>query len=412
MRALSIDTVDDLTVDDVSSTSRRDAFATFQATPMPSAKDEAWRYAELTLDLDSLALADAAGGPMPPGDFASAVSDSAGRAVIVDGLISDLTAGEDGIIHRGFGPVVVPARVDKLAAARRAFAVEGVAIDVPSGATIDSPFVVDIQSTVTGSIAFPSISVGLGTDAEASVIVLHRSPDGIDAVSVPEIVVDVGDMSRLRLTSIQVHGDSCVSVSHQRARVGRDATFRGGEVGLGGRFARVDYGVDLVGQGSSAEIVGLYFGEHEQTLDYRLVMNHIGRSTSSDVFLKGAVEDDSSSVFTGLLRIEEGAVRTSAFETNRNLVLSPGATAHSVPNLEILCDDVVCGHASSVGPLESEHLYYLMSRGLSRERAERVLVRGFFAEVIQRLPAPRLADPISRAVNRRFTEAQVEGRVG
>jgi Fe-S cluster assembly protein SufD len=116
-------------------------------------------------------------------------------------------------------------------------------------------------------------------------------------------------------------------------------------------------------------------------------------------------------VFTGLLRIEPHAFRTSAFETNRNLVLSPGAKAHSVPNLEILCDDVVCGHGSSVGPLEEEHLYYLESRGLSKRRAERVLISGFFSEIVGKLPVEGLAEPLLDVVTRRFAQAQEEGRV-
>src|SRR5690606_9808044 len=191
----------------------------------------------------------------------------------------------------------------------------------------------------------------------------------------------------------------------------RDATGRVGEVGLGGKVGRLDLVVDLVGAGSSSEVVGLYFGRNEQILDYRMVINHIGRNTSSDVFLKGAVEDQAESVFTGLLRIEKDALRSSAFETNRNLVLSEHAKAHSVPNLEILCNDVVCGHGSSVGPLEDEHLYYLQSRGIRRERAERMLIRGFFTEVIDRLPIDIVAGPIQDAVFSRFVEAQEEGRL-
>jgi Fe-S cluster assembly protein SufD len=127
--------------------------------------------------------------------------------------------------------------------------------------------------------------------------------------------------------------------------------------------------------------------------------------------LKGAVEDDAQSVFTGLLRIEKDATRTSTFETNRNLVLSENAKAQSVPNLEILCNDVICGHASSVGPLEGEYLYYMQSRGLSRVRAERLLIRGFFQEVIDRLPVEGLGGPVAEAVFRRFVTAQEEGRV-
>jgi Fe-S cluster assembly protein SufD len=179
-----------------------------------------------------------------------------------------------------------------------------------------------------------------------------------------------------------------------------------GEVGLGGALARLDLGVDLAGQGASSDVVGLFFGHRQQTLDYRMTITHQGRNTTSDVLLKGAVEDKAQSIFAGLVRIEKGAIRSSSFETNRNLVLSPDAKAHSIPNLEILCDDVMCGHGSSVGPLEEEHLYYLQSRGLSTERAERLLVRGFFREVIDRLPVHGLDDQVAAVLERRFAASQ------
>ncbi len=130
-------------------------------------------------------------------------------------------------------------------------------------------------------------------------------------------------------------------------------------------LARLDLAVNLDGHGSATEVVGLFFGHRDQTLDYRMVLNHRGEKSSSNVLLKGAVEDSARSVFSGLVRIEKNANGASAFETNRNLVLSADAKANSIPNLEILCDDVVCGHGSSVGPLEEDHLYYLGSRGIS-----------------------------------------------
>jgi Fe-S cluster assembly protein SufD len=182
-------------------------------------------------------------------------------------------------------------------------------------------------------------------------------------------------------------------------------------VGLGGDLGRLDLAVNLEGDGASSEVVGLYFGEGSQTLDYRMVINHLGKGTSSEVFLKGGLEDDSQSIFTGLLRIEKDAEKTSTFETNRNLVLSENAKAHSDPNLEILSNDVICGHASSEGPLEEDHLYYLQSRGLRKERAERLLIRGFFTEVIDRLPIAGLAEPVSTEVFSRFVQAQEEGRL-
>ncbi len=282
---------------------------------------------------------------------------------------------------------------------------------MPAGAAVRDPFVIDLQAMTPGAASFPHISVRLGENAEASVVVVYRSAPGASLLMVPEIDLDLADGANLRFLTVQNMDHAATTVTHQRVHIGRDATGRIGEVGLGGDFARLDLTVELEGDGCSAETVGLYFGEGDQTLDYRMVIRHSGKNTSSDVFLKGAVEDQAQSVFTGLLRIEKDAVRTSTFETNRNLVLSEGAKANSVPNLEILCDDVVCGHGSSVGPPDENSLYYMQSRGLSRPTAERLLIKGFFQEVIDRLPIGGMEEPISTEVFRRFVTAQDEGRV-
>ena len=284
-------------------------------------------------------------------------------------------------------------------------------IEVPAGTAVASPLVVEVQGSTPGTASFPHIEVAVGPNAEASVLVVYRSASGQRLLSVPEVDLKVADGGNLRFVSLQAMDAAASNVVHQRVHLARDANSRIGEVGLGADLGRLDLGVNLEGDGSSSEVVGLYFGEGSQTLDYRMVINHIGRSTSSDVFLKGALEDSAESVFTGLLRIEKDAQKTSTFETNRNLVLSENAKAHSVPNLEILCDDVVCGHGSSVGPLEEDHMYYLQSRGLSKERAERLLIRGFFTEVIDRLPISGLSDQVSAAVFDRFIRAQAEGRL-
>jgi Fe-S cluster assembly protein SufD len=274
---------------------------------------------------------------------------------------------------------------------------------------VEAPLIVEVQGVAADTASFPHISVRVGTNAEARVLVVYRSAEGRRLLMVPEVSLDVSDGGNLRFVAVQNVDHAATTVVHQRVRLGRDSTSRVGEVGLGGDLGRLDLGVTLEGDGASSEVVGLFFGEGSQVLDYRMVVNHVGRSTSSDVFLKGALEDASQSVFTGLLRIEKDARKTSTFETNRNLVLSENAKANSVPNLEILCDDVICGHASSVGPLEEDHLYYLQSRGLHRERAERLLIRGFFAEVIDRLPIGDIAGPVSDEVFSRFLHARKRG---
>lgn len=390
------------------------AFALFEALDEPSGAEEDWRYVDFDLPFSTLQPALEPGPPLSPGPFHDSIGEVSGRVVIVDGHV--MTAESDAadlvrLADSAEGESKVPADHNKLAAAHTAFATDGISIEVPEGRRVGTPIVVEVQGVTSNTASFPHISVSVGSNAEASVLVVYRSAEGARLLMVPEVGIDVGDGGNLRFVAVQGLDHAASNVVHQRVRIGRDATSRIGEVGLGGDLGRLDLVVALEGDGASSEVVGLYFGEGSQTLDYRMIINHSGRNTSSDVFLKGALEDDSQSVFTGLLRIEKHAQKTSTFETNRNLVLSDNAKAHSVPNLEILCDDVICGHGSSVGPLEQDHLYYLQSRGLSKPRAERLLIRGFFTEVIDRLPIDGIAAPVSDEVFRRFVTAQEEGRL-
>jgi Fe-S cluster assembly protein SufD len=393
------------------------AYQVFTGLDEPTGAEEDWRYVELDLRFDELNPVGAPGAPLDPGPFVASLPERSGHVLIVDGSILEISS--DIASVKRFSELdtdpgvlgLVPVDLNKLAAAHAAFAGDGVLVELDRGVVMETPLVVEIQASTAGTASFPHLMVRVGENAEARVVVVYRSADGARLLMVPEVDLEVGDGGRLRFLSVQGLDHAASTVVHQRVVLGRDATSRIGEVGLGGKLARLDLGVSLVGNGSSSEVVGLYFGEGDQTLDYRVVIDHEGKNTTSDVFLKGAVEDDAQSVFTGLLRIEKDATRTSTFETNRNLVLSENAKAQSVPNLEILCNDVICGHASSVGPLEREHLYYLQSRGLTRERAERLLIKGFFQEVIDRLPIEGLEAPVSEEVFRRFVTAQEEGRV-
>jgi Fe-S cluster assembly protein SufD len=393
------------------------AYQVFAALEEPTGAEEDWRYVDFDHRFSELAPVTSAGVALEPGPFVTSLPERSGRVLIIDGEVVEHNSNV-ALVHRfsdldldpGFAGMV-PTDHNKLAAAHAAFSSDGARVELKSGTVMEEPLVVEIHATTDGTASFPHLQVVVGENAEASILVDYRSADGARLLLVPRVDLEVGDGGRLRFLSVQGLDHAATTVVHQRAVLGRDSTSRIGEVGLGARLGRLDLGVSLVGDGSSSEVVGLYFGEGDQTLDYRMVIDHQGRNTTSDVFLKGAVEDDAQSVFTGLLRIEKDAARTSTFETNRNLVLSENAKAHSVPNLEILCNDVICGHASSVGPLESDHLYYLMSRGLTRERAERLLIRGFFQQVIDRLPIAGLGEPVSDEVFRRFVTAQEEGRV-
>jgi Fe-S cluster assembly protein SufD len=367
------------------------AFATLE---MPSDRAENWRYVQPGIVLDEFGLPEAAGTALPPALPLPAVA----GAVSVDGRTVSATSGA-GVTVTGWtaqtDPGDPPAIADRFEALHEAFACDGVVVEVPRGVRPDGPVVIDLQAATTGAAIMPRVRIVAGGTSEIAVVVHERSPDGLVALVVPRFEIEAGDGARVRLTVIQEWGDSTTAIARHNFVAGRDATVGLAEAGLGGRFSRLHLTVDLVGHGSAAEVVGAYFGDGEQTLDYRYFLRHAARGTTSEMFLKGAVAGESRSVFSGLIRIEPEGQKTSAHQTNRNLVLSEGAEAHSVPNLEILADDVRCGHGSAVGPLDEEQRYYLMSRGLDQGRADRLQVKGFFEEALLRFPDRRL-EPMLR----------------
>ena len=370
-----------------------DAFA---AMEMPSEQAENWRYVHPDIVLDEFAIAATPGTPLPS---TLPIPASAG-AVNVDGRTVSATSG-DGVAVSAWSadtdPGDAPAISDRFEAMHEAFASDGVIVEVPRGSRVAPTVLIDLQAVTSGVAVMPRLRIVAGGSSEIAVVVHERSPDGVPALVVPRFEIDAGDGSRVRLTVIQEWGDATAAVARHHFVARRDSMVGLAEAGLGGRYSRLHLTVDLIGDGSGAEIVGAYFGDVEQTLDYRYFLRHAARGTTSQMFLKGAVAGESRSVFSGLIRIEPSGQKTSAHQTNRNLVLSEGAQAHSVPNLEILADDVRCGHGSAVGPLDEEQRYYLMSRGLDRQRADRLQVKGFFEEALLRFPDRRL-EPMLRAL--------------
>ena len=405
---------------------RRTALDYYEKLPMPSSVEEMWRYLDLDFDIADYAMVDRPGEAHELGvGIAAALSDTAGSLLIADGHVvgaesadervsfgsirSTLAADPD--LLEPYVGVALAADLDKFAAAHAAFGGDGAALVVPRGVVVEKPFFVDVQATANGSVSFPHITLSVAESAQASVVLRYRSDDDIDALVVPQLELNVGANAQLKVTVVQHWGRGTRSISHLRGIVGRDANLHLGEAGLGGLLSRLYLTVDLEGNGSSANVVGAYFGDESQTLDYRYTMHHQGVNTNSDMFLKGAVQDEALSVFTGMIRIDEDAQKTDAYQTNRNLILSDGASAQSVPNLEILANDVRCGHGSTMGPLDEEQRYYLMSRGLDELRSNRLLVHGFFNEALAKFPEPAIADVVTSWIDAKYRAAQEAGRV-
>jgi len=283
-----------------------------------------------------------------------------------------------------------------------AFLAGGAFVKVPRGVAIERPIVVLHWSEGDGLTSFPHTLVVAEDGSEVTVFDRYGSTDtGVGTTghlvdAVVELVI--GENAHVRYLSVQEHGPRTWQVALQRAHLGRDASLRSSVVALGGAYARLRSESLLAGSGAESDLTAVYFGDGDQMLDFRTLQDHDAPNTRSDLLFKGAVEDTAQSVYSGLIRIRRDAQKSVAFQTNRNLVLTEGAEAKSVPNLEIEADEVKCSHASTVGPVDDDQLYYLATRGVPPEEAERLVVLGFFDDVFDRLPVPSLVAPLRRSV--------------
>ncbi len=292
-----------------------------------------------------------------------------------------------------------------------AFLAGGAFVSVPAGVVVEDPILVLHWCEGDGRASFPHTVVSVGERAQATVLDRFGSPETdhlVDAVT--ELLV--GDDAHLRYLSVQEHGSRTWHLGLQRAVIGRDATLRSSAVALGGDYARLRSESLLRGERGESDQLAVYFADGNQMLDFRTLQDHDAPRTRSDLLFKGAVEDQARSVYSGLVRLRESAQKSNAFQTNRNLVLTEGASAESIPNLEIEANDVKCSHASTVGPIDDDELYYLESRGIPPAEAERLIVLGFFDDVFARLPVSALSRGLRRSVVEKLEHRHRTGGAG
>jgi Fe-S cluster assembly protein SufD len=262
-------------------------------------------------------------------------------------------------------------------------------VRVAKGHVIADPVVVVHWVDADGAAVFPRTIATVEENAQARLVEIVASTD-VPALVVPVTELEMEAAARLGYVNLQTLGAQAWQIGLQASRIGRDADLVSQSVAFGGDYARVRTDSTLAGKGGSSRLLAVYFGEGRQMHDFRTMQAHAGPKTVSDLLFKGAVADLSHSVYSGLIRIDKGAVGSNAFQTNRNLVLGEGAHADSVPNLEIEESDVRCSHASAVGPIDEEQHFYLESRGVPPEVADRLITLGFLDEVLERTPVPSL----------------------
>jgi len=292
------------------------------------------------------------------------------------------------------GSALVPS--DRVSARAFSAFADAAILTVPAGFSSSRPAVVSVRGDDASLATAGHVVVRLEPNSSA-VVVLDYTGSVTYADNV-EFVVDEG--ARLSVVSVQGWGDDAVHLSHQHALVGKDASIFHTAVSLGGALVRMVPSVRFAGPGGNAELRGLYFADAGQHLEHRLFVDHAEPNCTSRVTYKGALQGEGAhTVWIGDVIIRPTAVGTDSYESNRNLVLTDGTRVDSVPNLEILTGEVTrAGHASTSGRLENMHLFYLMARGIPLGEARRLVIRGFFGELIGKIEVPELRERISGAI--------------
>jgi Fe-S cluster assembly protein SufD len=385
--------------------SRADALAAYERLPIPDTSEEHWRFTNLSGfdpgQFDS--------GTVPRNESVTAMLDLdvAGYATVTERGI-DISQTPEGV---RFEPL--PEDFDRLyslvgwdekfAAHNAALWKHGLLVVVPKGVQVEKPLYVRIA--VTGQ-TFWRLVVVAEEGARASLIEEYASPASDTAAysnAVTELFVEPN--AKLEYVSLQNLSNETWHFASHHARVERDGELDWVAGGFGSKKGKTRIQNDLNGRGATSRVTGAYFADGEQHLDYDTFQEHIAPDCESDFAFKGALRDHATAVWRGMIRVEPNAQKTNAYQECRNLMLSPTTHAVPIPGLEILANDVRCTHGATVGRVDREDLFYLMSRGLKRSEAERLIVRGFFQDVLDRIELEPVREAVTAALEARIPQA-------
>ncbi|MGD0167677.1 MAG: Fe-S cluster assembly protein SufD [Gaiellaceae bacterium] len=385
--------------------SRAAALERYHELTLPTTSEEGWRFTDLTgFDPDAYELA----GEARPAAIAPLFElELFGSARIDEGGVEILGA-PAGVV---FAPLkqndkrvgrLVKAD-DKIAAANAAFWKHGLLVEAPAGVELAQPLYVRIESTVpTGSLPTRLLVVA-GENSRFTLIEEHVSAaEDLDALTNCVVEIHLGAGAKLELISVQRLSRESWHFARQHARLDRGSELDWVYTGLGSKKSKTWISNDLTGAGATSRVTGVYFADGSQHLDFDTYQEHAAPRTNSDFLFRGALREQATTVWRGMIRVEPEAQGTDAYQENRNLLLSRQTHANSIPGLEILANDVRCTHGSTVGQVDREQLFYLMSRGLPESEAERLIVSGFFAQALDRIERESVREALARALEARI----------
>ena len=370
---------------------REEARGLVEGLPLPDRKVKGWEFTSLeSLDLGAYAAAPA-----------GAVIDGGGEATVMP-LAEALEAHGD-LVEAHLGSLV--AADDPFVARNDAEWADGVFIHVPKGVEVTEPIRIGLDLDSDGSAVYWRTLVVLEEGASAEIWEDYRSADdGTDALLNTVVEVSVGQAARLHYVTTQDLSEKAWLFSTQRATVDRDGLLDWAALGFGSGNGKVRMTTRLVGQGSEARVTGGYAGGNSQHLDYDTLQEHAAENTVSDLAFRGVLSDSSTAVWRGMIKVEEGAQKTDAFQECRNMMLSPDAHADAIPGLEILADDVACTHAAAIAQVDPNQMFYLESRGLDDETSRSMIVEGFLQSLLERLGQGPVHDEIQTKLEARLAE--------
>ena len=403
---------------------RMAAWQTYESMPMPTRQLEEWRYTDVSqFRLDKVVLAKHDWSEVPAEARAMLERGAkAGYALSIDGgvvevdiddalrrkgviVMSLTTASREypKLVEKHLATNALPATHSKFAALNAALWSGGVFIYVPRGVRVEQPVRIARWLTSGGVAVFPRTLIVAEEASHIGVVEEFMSPDFKEAsLSCGAVEVIAGNSADVQFVALQSWGDGVRHIATQRTIAGRDSNVDTLVVNLGASVARVDLAASLEGPGARSDMLGLYFARGSQHFDHNTRQDHKVPHATSDLLYKGALYDKTRAIFRGIIKVFPKAQRTDAYQTNRNLLLSSNAEATSLPNLEIEADDVRCSHAATVGHLDKDELFYIMSRGIPRREAERLVVFGFLGEVLDRLPMPQVVAELREAIAARI----------
>jgi Fe-S cluster assembly protein SufD len=392
---------------------RQRAWQAFEQLPIPTISEEAWRRTDLRgLNARQFRLASDPANQainfleVPEPLLRPLVGDKHGGQIVLgpqltqveldpelaaQGVVfTDLAHAETQyphVLERILGKIVRPDE-GKFSALSGSLADLGILVYVPAGVQVEKPLHSILWGPGVGLAYLTHIMVYVDKGASLTYVheaASHTESDGQTLHSgIVELFIEDG--ANLRFVELQSWGEHVWNFSHERARVGRDANLDWIFGAVGSRLTKNFSDLDLAGEGAVGRMSGFYFADGDQHLDHDTQQNHLAPHTSSDLLFKGALRDRSRSVWQGMIYVAPGAQKTDGYQANRNLVLSEKARADSIPGLEILADDVRCTHGATVGKIDADQVFYLRSRGIPYNEAERLIVEGFFDPIMQRIP--------------------------